>query len=137
MNLLDANDRLGQYPDSWYAATAEPLNEFAQLRGEHQTDVCVVGAGFTGLSAALHLAEAGFKVALLDAQRIGFGASGRNGGQLGTGQRMDQDDLLKLMGDSVGDQLWQLAEDAKDTVKSLIKSHKICLLYTSPSPRDA
>ncbi|MGB1155001.1 MAG: FAD-dependent oxidoreductase, partial [Paracoccaceae bacterium] len=73
MNLLDANDRLGQYPDSWYAATAEPLSEFAQLRGEHQTDVCVVGAGFTGLSAALHLAEAGFKVALLDAQRIGFG----------------------------------------------------------------
>ena len=99
MNLLDANDRLGCYPDSWYAATATPLPEFEQLRGEHSADVCVIGAGFTGLSAALHLAEAGFKVMLLDAHRVGFGASGRNGGQLGTGQRMEQDDLLKLMGD--------------------------------------
>ena len=135
MNLLDANDRLGCYPDSWYAATATPLPEFEQLRGEHSADVCVIGAGFTGLSAALHLAEAGFKVALLDAHRVGFGASGRNGGQLGTGQRMEQDDLLKLMGDSIGDQLWQLAEDAKDTVKSLIKDHKIDC-YLRPGVAD-
>ena len=125
MNLLDANDHLGCYPDSWYAATATALAEFEPLRGAHQADVCVVGAGFTGLSAALHLTKAGLTVALLDAQRVGFGASGRNGGQLGTGQRMDQDDLLELMGDETGDRLWQLAEDAKNTVKSLIKEHKI------------
>ena len=56
------------------------------------------GAGYTGLSAALHLAERGFDVVLLEAHRVGFGASGRNGGQLGSGQRMDQDGLEKLVG---------------------------------------
>ncbi len=51
----------------------------------------MVGGGYTGLSAALHLAEAGYDVALIEAHRVGFGASGRNGGQLGSGQRVDQD----------------------------------------------
>ncbi len=80
MNLLYANDRPGQYPDSWYAATAASLEPFARLKGQTRADVCVIGGGYTGLSAALHLAEAGRDVVLLDAHRVGFGASGRNGG---------------------------------------------------------
>ena len=98
MNLLFANDKRGQYPQSWYAATADALPRFAPLKGAQKADVCVVGAGYTGLSAALHLAQAGRDVVLLDAQRVGFGASGRNGGQLGSGQRVDQDKLEKMLG---------------------------------------
>jgi len=125
MNLLYVNDRQGQYPESWYAATATPMDRFGPLKGEARADVCVIGAGYTGLSAALHLAEAGMDVVLLEAHRVGFGASGRNGGQLGSGQRMEQDQLEKLMGFEDAARLWDLAEAAKDLVKSLIKSHKI------------
>ena len=125
MNLLYANDRRGEYPPSWYAATATPLKPFAPLKGAQKADVCVIGAGYTGLSAALHLAQAGRDVVLLDAQRVGFGASGRNGGQLGSGQRMEQDALEALMGEPEAAKLWDLGEDAKDLVKSLIAEHKI------------
>ncbi len=125
MNLLFSNDRQGEHPDSWYTATANPIEQFAPLRGETQADVCVVGAGYTGLSAALHLAEAGMDVVLLDAHRVGFGASGRNGGQLGSGQRMDQAGLERLMGSGEAGKLWALAEDAKALVKGLIARHGI------------
>ncbi|MFD3189538.1 NAD(P)/FAD-dependent oxidoreductase [Sedimentitalea sp. HM32M-2] len=125
MNLLFSNDIQGRHPDSWYAATANLLDEFAPLRGDTRADVCVVGAGYTGLSAALHLAQAGMDVVLLDAHRIGFGASGRNGGQLGSGQRMDQDGLEALMGEAEAGKLWRLAQDAKALVKGLIARHDI------------
>jgi len=125
MNLLYANDRRGEYPDSWYAATATPLQRFEPLRGRVRADVCVVGAGYTGLSAALHLAEAGLDVVLLDAQRVGFGASGRNGGQLGSGQRLEQTALERLVGRDDVIHLWQLAEEAKDLVRSLVARHAI------------
>lgn len=125
MNLLFSNDRRGDYPDSWYAATANTMDRYAPLRGEIRADVCVIGAGYTGLSAALHLAEAGMDVVLLDAHRIGFGASGRNGGQLGSGQRMEQDGLEKLMGDAEAHKMWQLAEEGKALVKDLIRRHDI------------
>ncbi len=125
MNLLYANDARGAYPPSWYAATAQTLPPFAPLTGAQRADVCVVGAGYTGLSAALHLAQTGRDVVLLDAQRVGFGASGRNGGQLGSGQRLDQDTLERLVGDPEAAKLWALAEEAKDLVKSLIADHDI------------
>ena len=125
MNLLDANDQSGQYPQSWYAATTDALAPFPALTGKIQADVCVIGAGFTGLSAALHLAEAGRDVILIDAQRVGFGASGRNGGQLGSGQRVEQPYLEKMVGQADAQKLWHLARDAKTLVKDLIKRHNI------------
>ncbi len=125
MNLLYANDQRGEYPESWYAATARPLPRFDPLRGRVRADVCVVGAGYTGLSAALHLAEAGMDVVLLEAQRVGFGASGRNGGQLGSGQRMGQVALERLVGREDAARLWHLAEEAKDLVRSLVARHGI------------
>ncbi|MGR3758963.1 NAD(P)/FAD-dependent oxidoreductase [Roseobacteraceae bacterium NS-SX3] len=125
LNLLHANDHKGTYPDSWYAATATPLDLFPALSGDVKADVCIVGGGYTGLSAALHLAGAGLDVVLLEAHRAGFGASGRNGGQLGSGQRMDQKDLEALMGEPEAQKLWQLGEEAKDLVKSLIARHGI------------
>ncbi|RED18220.1 NAD(P)/FAD-dependent oxidoreductase [Pontivivens insulae] len=125
MNLLYANDRPGAYPDSYYAASAPPAPVSAALETELTADVVIVGAGYTGLSAALHLAEAGRDVVLLDAHRIGWGASGRNGGQVGSGQRVDQPELEKMLGERRARQLWDLGEDAKKLVKRLIKTHEI------------
>lgn len=125
MDLLFSNDQRGAYPKSWYSATADFLAPFAPLPGDVRADVCVVGAGYTGLSAALHLAQAGLDVVLVEAHRVGFGASGRNGGQLGSGQRMEQDGLETLMGEPEAAKLWQLGEDAKDLVKGLIAQHGI------------
>ncbi|MEZ5715917.1 MAG: FAD-dependent oxidoreductase [Paracoccaceae bacterium] len=64
MNLLYSNDWRGEFPPSWYAATAHEAPRRAMLKGAQRADVAIVGGGFTGLSAALHLAEAGFDVAL-------------------------------------------------------------------------
>ncbi|MCZ4351097.1 FAD-binding oxidoreductase [Roseovarius aestuarii] len=125
MDLLYANDRAGEYPDSWYAATTDALPPFAPLKGQKSADVVVIGAGYTGLSAALHLAKAGLRVCVLEAHRVGFGASGRNGGQLGSGQRMGQHALERLMGSEDAARMWTLAEDAKGLVKSLIREHDI------------
>lgn len=125
MNLLFSNDRRGQYPQSWYAATAHALDPFPALQGEARADVCIVGGGFTGLSAALHLAKAGRDVVLLEAHRVGFGASGRNGGQLGSGQRVDQFTLEKLVGAEDARKLWDLGEDAKALVNALVAEHGI------------
>ncbi|WP_323767753.1 FAD-binding oxidoreductase [Marinovum sp.] len=125
MNLLFSNDRQGEYPASWYAATTEFLPVFAPLRGEVSAEVCIVGAGYTGLSAALELARAGRRVVVLEAHRVGFGASGRNGGQLGSGQRVDQQGLEKLVGRADAATYWALGEDAKALVKRLIAEHGI------------
>jgi gamma-glutamylputrescine oxidase len=125
MNLLFANDRRGAYPDSWYAATATPLDRFAPLKGATKADVCIIGGGYTGLSAALHLAQAGRDVVVLEAQRVGFGASGRNGGQLGTGQRVDQMALQKMVGADHARQLWELGLEAAALCKNLINEHQI------------
>ena len=119
MNLLHANDRAGEYPASWYAATARPFPAQPALAGEVAADVCIVGGGYTGLSAALHLAQRGFRVVLLEAHRLGFGASGRNGGQVGSGQRQDQVWLEKTLGRDQAHRLWDLAEEAKTLVRDL------------------
>lgn len=125
MNLLQANDRPGRYPPSLYAAARPLPAPSAPLTGALRADVCVIGGGYTGLSAALHLARRGYDVCLLEAQRLGFGASGRNGGQVGSGQRMDQRDLERLAGPDDARLLWQLAEDAKAEVRALIADHAI------------
>ncbi|WBU55950.1 NAD(P)/FAD-dependent oxidoreductase [Paracoccus sediminicola] len=119
MDLLFSNDRRGEYPPSLYADQVEMLPPFAPLRGEARADICVVGAGYTGLSAALHLAEAGFDVMLLEAHRVGFGASGRNGGQLGSGQRLGPDELEPVVGREMARRLWDMAEDAKRLTRDL------------------
>jgi gamma-glutamylputrescine oxidase len=123
MDILFANDRAGEYPPSWYAATAEAPSPYPEAEGALTCDVCVVGAGFTGLSAALHLAERGYEVILLDAHRVGWGASGRNGGQVGTGQRLDQDELEKLVGLDHARALWSLAQESVALTKTLAAEH--------------
>ncbi len=113
MNLLFANDRLGEYPASLYVDTSDPAPDRPALRGADQADVCIIGAGYTGLSAALHLAQAGRRVIVLEAHRAGFGASGRNGGQIGSGQRLEVTDLEQMAGKPAARRLWDMAEEAK------------------------
>lgn len=123
MDLLTANDRAGDYPRSWYAETADPLPRLPPAQGDLTCDVCVIGGGYTGLSAALHLAERGYDVILLEAQRLGFGASGRNGGQVGTGQRQDQDWLEGKVGKTKARALWDMGLESVALVRDLAARH--------------
>ncbi|MEH0069751.1 FAD-binding oxidoreductase [Pannonibacter sp. Pt2-lr] len=125
LDLLTANDRPGHHPASWYAATAKRRSDHPVLEGSVQADVVVIGAGFTGLSAALSLAQSGHSVVVLEANRIGWGASGRNGGQVGSGQRLDQITLEDMLGKSDARLLWDLAEESKAVVHDLIRDHAI------------
>lgn len=113
------------HADSWYAASANLDLDFPVLQGALETDVCIVGGGYTGLSSAIHLRERGYDVALLEANRIGWGASGRNGGHVGTGQRQGQETLEKLVGADHARALWRLGVEAVDTVETLIERHGI------------
>ena len=110
---------------SWYAATAPAVESRPALAGRERADVCVVGAGFTGISAALHLAERGYSVVVLEAERVGWGASGRNGGQVGSGHRESMDDLERALGPSRAASLWALAEEAKAIIAERIARHGI------------
>ena len=111
--------------DSWYAATANQSLSFPPLRGAAAADVCIVGGGYTGLSAAIHLRQRGYSVILLEANRVGWGASGRNGGHVGTGQRAGQEQLEKWVGLEQAQALWQLGLEAVETVCDLIAEHDI------------
>lgn len=113
------------YPDSYYAATAIGMREYPTLQGAVEADVCVIGGGFTGLSAALNLAEQGFDVVLLEAARIGFGASGRCGGLVGSGQRKDVLETEEAYGFERSRQLWEFAELAKDEIRNRVAKHEI------------
>lgn len=117
--------------ESWYAASANLQLDFPALQGETSADVCIIGGGYTGLSTAIHLRKRGYSVALLEANKIGWGASGRNGGHVGTGQRADQDALENMVGLEHAKALWQLGLEAVDTVCELIDENNIdCELKT-------
>ena len=110
---------------SYYAASANPFPAQPRLLGAEQADVVVVGGGFTGLSAALHAAEAGYSVILLEAQRIGWGASGRSGGQMIPGLRWSVDELIAELGRSRTAELLGLVNSASDLVRQRIARHAI------------
>jgi glycine/D-amino acid oxidase-like deaminating enzyme len=112
-------------PASLWAATAEPAPACPPLAGEQQADVVVVGGGLTGLSATLHLAERGARVVLLEAVEPGFGGSGRNGGQVIPGLKIDPDEMTARFGPERGARLAELAGGAADLVFDLVKRHRI------------
>ncbi len=113
------------YPDSYYAATAVGVRDYPVLDDDRQADVCVIGGGFTGLSAALNLAERGLNVVLLEAERIGFGASGRCGGLVGSGQRKEVMETEAMFGLERSRLLWDLAEAAKKEIRDRVEKHDI------------
>jgi gamma-glutamylputrescine oxidase len=117
---------------SYFAATANPSTPAPALEGEHKADVCVVGGGFTGLSAALHAAERGYSVMLLEAGRIGWGASGRNGGQMIPGLRKGAAELVRTFGKVRARAIFDLALEARMVVLERIAKHAIaCDLRTT------
>lgn len=125
LSLLHANDEPGEHAPSWYAASARPISTFEPLKGEHIFDVAIIGGGYSGLSAALHLAQNGYKVALLEAHRIGWGASGRNGGQVSSGQGSNLEKIESLLGRELAKQIYRIGIEAGETVRTLVKTHAI------------
>ncbi|HSK41524.1 MAG TPA: FAD-binding oxidoreductase [Arenibaculum sp.] len=113
------------HPHSWYAATALPGPDYPRLEGDIRCDVCVVGGGYTGLSTALHLAERGYDVVVLEAERIGWGASGRNGGQIVTGYNTSMATLAGWVGREDARKLWDLGEEAKTLLAERVERHAI------------
>jgi gamma-glutamylputrescine oxidase len=111
--------------DSYYAASANASPLAAPLSGEIQADVCVVGGGIAGLSTALHLAERGYRVVLLEGHRIGWGASGRSGGQALFGYACSQQKLAAAVGGSDARQLWDFSIEALDLLKDRVARHQI------------
>ncbi|AQS42116.1 MAG: Glycine/D-amino acid oxidase, deaminating [Candidatus Tokpelaia hoelldobleri] len=116
---------------SWYETGIAAPPECPALAGEHRCDVVVVGGGFTGLSAAFHLAAAGVGVVVLEERRFGAGASGRNGGQLGTGQRQWVEELEKTYGFERAKALFDLAESAKPYFMDFARTAGIDMEYRS------
>ena len=110
---------------SYYDATANTRAPHPSLQSHERADICIIGAGYTGLSSALHLAQRGYKVIVLEAELVAFGASGRNGGHVGIGQRSDQADLEDKLGHDAASVLWDMGLEAVDTVKALISDHDI------------
>lgn len=108
---------------SWYEDSCGDRPSYSKLDGDRSVDVAVIGGGFCGLSAGLTLAEAGTSVAVIEAHRFGDGASGRNGGQIGYGQRAHVLELEKRLGFERAKALWDLAEDAKQSLLATAGRH--------------
>ncbi len=114
---------------SWYEASVPERPEYPELDGSRQADVVIIGGGYTGLSAAYHLAKQGADVVLIEAERFGDGASGRNGGQFGTGQRTWAEDLEAEYGYERAKALFDVAEEAKAYLLAFASEHQIDMDY--------
>ena len=120
MSNLLAQEHTGSY----YAASANYRTDYPELTGDNTADVCIVGSGFTGISAALHLAEKGYKVHVVEANRVSWGASGRNGGQIIGGISGEQR-LAKALG-SDGDRImWELRWRGHDIIRQRVADYGI------------
>jgi len=113
-----------QHTCSYYAATVNEITDYAPLRGAQHADVCVIGAGFTGVSTALHLAERGYKVHLLEANRVGWGASGRNGGEI-IGGIAGSAKIAKHLGAEGESLLWEMRWAGNNIIRERIQTYDI------------
>ena len=124
MNKTRNDSRNALYPidgsrDALWMATATQAPKTTSLAGQVRCDVAIIGGGFTGLNAAIELTRQGVSVCVLEAKNLGYGASGRSGGQVNLGLNLLPSELIAEFGEVAGNRLIQT-----------------CLLYTSPSPRD-
>ena len=131
-----------QHVRSWYAASANPAPLREPLRGETTADVCVVGGGIAGCSTALHLAERGYRVVLLEGKRIAWGASGRSGGQAIVGYACSQDKLVSQVGRDDARKMFDISVEANELLRDLVARHGIDCdllwghLHTALKPRQ-
>jgi gamma-glutamylputrescine oxidase len=114
-----------EHTTSYYAASANKYEPFPTLEESITCDVCVVGGGYTGLSSALHLAEMGYDVVVLEGARIGFGASGRNGGQLVNSYSRDIDVIEKNYGPDAAKMLGSMMFEGGDIIRERIQRYQI------------
>lgn len=114
-----------EHAPSYYAATANRKDARPPLAGTQTADVCIVGAGFTGISAALELLERGFSVVVLEAARVGWGASGRNGGQIVNGYSRDLDVISDRYGTKAGKAIGAMAMEGGDIIRERVKKYDI------------
>lgn len=124
------NDRIhnNDYPASYYAATCNDTKGFSTLDGDETVDVVIVGGGFSGIASALRLTERGFKVAVVEQNLVGWGASGRNGGQVigGYGHGLaDYDKMVKTFGKEGGDSVWDMGVECVDIIKDWVEKYNI------------
>lgn len=115
---------------SYYAATARLWQPGPALQGDADCDVCVIGGGLSGVSTALNLAEQGLRVILLEGAQIGFGASGRNGGQVIAGYAAEMDTFRQQLGEQGARQLWQMSVEAIDIIEQRVTQHGIACDWT-------
>ena len=111
--------------NSYYVASANEQPQYPTLESDIDVDVCVVGGGFAGLSSAIELADRGYKVVVLEANHIGFGASGRNGGQIIAGLACEIDVIEKALGFDAAKQVWNMTLEALDLVRERVKRFDI------------
>ena len=114
-----------EHAESYYAATVKEPADYPPLKGERKVDACVIGGGLSGVSAALNLAERGYSVVLLEANRISWGASGRNGGQVCTGYSCGMEKIEKWAGREGAKRFWDFAEESKRIVRQRAEKHGI------------
>ena len=107
--------------DSLWSATANSKITCNALIGDKETEIAIIGAGYTGLSAALHLSEKNKNIVVLDSENPGWGASGRNGGQVNPGLKEDPNEIEAKFGAEVGRRIVDMSGTAPDLVFSLIK----------------
>lgn len=110
---------------SYYAASANDHTRHPAVKSDMSTDACVIGGGFTGISAAIHLAEAGFGVVLLEGERVGWGASGRNGGQICTAYNKSMGEIEALVGKEGAQAFWDIDRLAKQLIRERVEKHQI------------
>ncbi|MCH9298012.1 NAD(P)/FAD-dependent oxidoreductase [Pantoea allii] len=117
------------YVENYYTATRNPHAPWPVLQESVQCDVCIIGAGFTGLSAGLFLTEAGYDVVLLEASRVGFGASGRNGGQAVNSYSRDVDVIEQRYGNDTAKMLGSMMFEGGDIIRDRIDRYAIACDY--------
>ncbi|MDA0241075.1 MAG: FAD-binding oxidoreductase, partial [Proteobacteria bacterium] len=115
----------GSYPGSYYAASVNAVRTPMVLAGEATADICIVGAGYTGLSTAIHLAEKGYDVTLVEGARVGWGASGRNGGQVVNGLNAGLDDIVRRYGSKTGAFFGSLLQEGAGIIYRLVDQYGI------------
>ena len=121
---MGATEQFQEHTGSYYAATVNEHDDYPALAGAQTADVCIVGGGFTGVSTALTLAERGYSVVVVEANRVGWGASGRNGGQL-IGGITGESKLAKMHGDGVRDMLWDLRWRGHEIIHERVEKYGI------------
>ncbi len=115
----------GSHTDSYYAASANPSPERPALTGAQDIDVCIVGAGYSGLSTGLHLVEKDYKVAIIEGARVGWGASGRNGGQIVNGLNASLQTIKKRYGQDTATFVAGLVQEGGEIIRERIKTYDI------------